>query len=353
MYSVLNLSEGNSPNFSTRGDVTSHRLTERSEQEAARMDEMVMLQHRMDLLRSEQSVKDETDLDMASAINEVYAWVDKEVCPPPPASSISFFSKKRPLSRIDKGRIDSTFRKLPSGETLVDNYEAASRCLKDSTDKFISSSNVQARFNERAYVTYDGFMSAKAAELDKDASAIGMSETNSINLSTKRVKSLSNMLHKSLQVLNLQDFMGIALKNVLDSIPDIKFKENLDRIVTAIIRSNNDCMGQIMAATLDVESVRRQAVVRTSNQFQTHRVDYLNDMPLKNEKMFDDKICNIRQDIFNENNNRAVLKSLQAKPAATFPKPKTQSAPHPRGGARGRGNTRGSGRSSSTGHKAL
>lgn len=248
---------------------------------------------------------------MVSAINEVYAWVDHEVCPSPPASLSELFNKKRPLSRIDVGRIDNSFRKLPLGETLVNNYEATFRCLREFEDRFNTATQVQARFNDWTYVTYDDFFTAKAPELDKNASAVDMKGRQLyFIIQTDQVS--STMLHKSLHVLNLQDFRAVALRNILDSMQENRYKENLDRIVTAIIRSNNDCMGQVMAAILDLDSVLRQQIVKTSDQFQSHRIDFLIDLPLKSDKLFDGKIADIRQDIFNEN-NRAVLKSLQTK----------------------------------------
>ena len=97
-----------------------------------------------------------------------------------------------------------------------------------------------------------------------------------------------------------------------------------------------------MALSINVDLARRRAALQSSNQLLQHRKDALMKLPINKKDLLDGSIPGIKMEVFGENQNQVVIKSLKGqdrKPVANQYKPKSMG--QPRGGFTQRGSRRG------------
>ena len=176
-----------------------------------------------------------------------------------------------------------------------------------------------------------GGLSTVASTLEDAAKGLGMQEAK-VMFTAKQMADLSTLLRRIMGGLNYQDFAVAAMIELLNRAFEQKsnavdIKGPFTSLMTAIARSNNDSIGQLAAVIVNVDSARRQAAIKSSDQTFGHRKDLLMEAPLMSKDMFNGVPAQIKNEVFSDNQNRAMIASMKRTGGQGF-KPQSKSQPN-------------------------
>ena len=246
----------------------------------------------------------DSDKDMIHAIEDIYRILSSDACPPPSQEAAA--KAKRPYSRKDKDTVQST-DKLPTSTQTLDNYDAVKNALDASSDFFVSATSAPCRFNKRVYATHDEVFSLKAPEFDTDAPSIGLSMPSSFVLSSSRMRDVITLLHRLLHCLNFQDLAIAALDELLQTSSEQSQRDVVDRLLTAVSRSNNDSLGHTCSAILDLEASMRSSILKTASHLQDFRKKEIMRLPYQSSHIFFSKLETLRKEVYDDNTNKPTI----------------------------------------------
>ena len=209
---------------------------------------------------------------MLSAANEIYKWLSEDVCPRPSSSSVS--SSAEPPSRADRDVSCDTFRPLPTGVQVRSNYTAV----------------MDVRLKQDSHC-----------------------------LPSRQVSDVSTLLRRSVNSLNFLDLVEAALDEALKAEQSLAIRDSISRLIRSIFRSTNNTMGHVISALANMDSLRRSHILSYVDQLQSFRKKDLQHLPLYSQFLFGGEIKNIRQEVFVENSNRAVVSSIRLSTGRSSP----------------------------------
>ena len=261
---------------------------------------------------------DASDSEMLSAANEIYKWLSEDVCPRPSSSSVS--SSAKPPSRADRDVTCDTFRPLPTGAQVRSNYKAVMDARLKQDSHCLPPNKNAGRFNARVYTTHDNFMPVKASTLDDYAETLDMREPRFFKFPSRQVSDVSTLLRRSVNSLNFLDLAEAALDEALKAEQSLANRDSISRLIRSIFRSTNDTMGHVISALANMDSLRRSHILSYADQLQSFRKKELQRLPLNSQFLFGGEIKNIRQEVFAENSNRAVMSSIRLSTGRSSPR---------------------------------
>ena len=252
------------------------------------------------------------DYDTSAALREIFRLLDTTTCPPQQSANVK---SKKPLSRVDRERlIPQAAQRLPTGSLVLENMEAEFQKAKQH-NYFLNPANMESRFSSLAAVPYDadtGGLSVEAPKLEASSKALGMKEV-SVTFTAKQMTDFSTLVRRLLGCLNYQDLAITAMIKLLQqlfastSAPEEELKKAATALFTAISRANNDAVAHAVTSLINVESARRRAALKTSDQLLPYRQDALMEEPVLSSKLFNDKPESIKAEIYRDMQNKALV----------------------------------------------